>query len=285
MSDPTCLLGLGLIGIGRHWGAVDTGVPSESDALSFLEFSVEQGVTFFDTAPAYGLSEFRLGRFLRDLSPELRAGLRIATKFGEHWDAKTGGTYVDHGFDALVRSLETSLEILGGQIDLLQVHKSSLEVLRSDDLLKAIEYARSLGVPAFGVSANEETAIAFALRSNTFEAVQMPLNAQSTQFAHLAAQASDLGKFIVANRPFNMGQVIADLGQPSLGRLRDVQVGAFEAVCRLVRHGVVLSGTKNKRHLADNLCAFREALLRTRGVGDVESREERIFSLGHQEQE
>lgn len=217
----------------------------------------------------------------------MRAGLRIATKFGEHWDPKTGGTYVDHGFDALVRSLETSLEILGGRVDLLQVHKSSLEVLRSDDLLKAIEYARSLGVSAFGVSASasEEAAIAFALRSNTFEAVQMPLNAQSTQFAHLAAQASDLGKFIVANRPFNMGQVIADLGQPSLGRLRDVQVGAFEAVCRLVRHGVVLSGTKNKRHLADNLSAFHEALLRTRGVGDVESQEERIFSLGHQEQE
>lgn len=54
-------LGLGLTGIGRVWGAASKPVPSESEARALLEKAFELGIQVYDTAPAYGLSERRLG--------------------------------------------------------------------------------------------------------------------------------------------------------------------------------------------------------------------------------
>src|SRR5512133_999088 len=106
VDSQTSQLGLGLIGIGKPWGVVPHEIPSESEALSFLEFAFDLGIRYFDTAPSYGdgVSEQRLGRFLRGLSPSDRSRVIVATKFGEHWNSGTGEPYADHSFDALRRS-------------------------------------------------------------------------------------------------------------------------------------------------------------------------------------
>jgi len=79
-------LGLGLIGIGREWGHVQTGVPDSESVQDFLRFAYDSGIRFYDTAPSYAYSEERLGFFLNGLSPEQRKTVVIATKFGETWD-------------------------------------------------------------------------------------------------------------------------------------------------------------------------------------------------------
>ena len=58
-------IGLGTWQIGADWGDVD-----DSTAEKVLATAVENGVTFFDTADCYGegLSESRLGRFVKTLS-------------------------------------------------------------------------------------------------------------------------------------------------------------------------------------------------------------------------
>ena len=65
-------LGCGLIAIGRPWGTTAE-VPSEAEAIDFLQFAYDSGIRFFDTAPSYGLSEERLGHFLDLLTPQQRA--------------------------------------------------------------------------------------------------------------------------------------------------------------------------------------------------------------------
>ena len=60
--------GLGLIGIGKPWGFVDPEVPDESQAIALLEKAFVLGVRYFDTAPSYGSSEERLGKFLAALA-------------------------------------------------------------------------------------------------------------------------------------------------------------------------------------------------------------------------
>ncbi len=60
-------LGLGLIGIGRPWGNKQT-IPAEDASIALIHGAIEQGITFFDTAPAYGESEEILGKPLRGLS-------------------------------------------------------------------------------------------------------------------------------------------------------------------------------------------------------------------------
>ena len=61
--------GLGLIGIGKPWGFANPEVPDESQAMALLEKAFALGVRYFDTAPSYGSSEERLGRFLAALAP------------------------------------------------------------------------------------------------------------------------------------------------------------------------------------------------------------------------
>src|ERR1035438_1526455 len=124
---------LGLIGIGKPWGYAHAEVPDERQARALLDRAYQLGVRYYDTAPSYGVSEERLAGFLATLTPVERAGLRIATKFGEHWDAAKGEPFVDHSFEALARSLDGSLRRLG-RIDILQLHKTTPEVLRSADL-------------------------------------------------------------------------------------------------------------------------------------------------------
>lgn len=106
-------LGCGLIGIGRPWGFVATQVPTEAEAFSFLEHAFRLGIRYFDTAPSYARSEARLGSFLRGLTREQRKEVVVATKFGESWDETAQDVVVDHSLDALTRSLDQSLNLLG----------------------------------------------------------------------------------------------------------------------------------------------------------------------------
>ena len=63
MSDEqSTKLALGTVQLGVPYGAANTtGLPSESDALRILAVARELGITQFDTASAYGLSEERIG--------------------------------------------------------------------------------------------------------------------------------------------------------------------------------------------------------------------------------
>jgi aryl-alcohol dehydrogenase-like predicted oxidoreductase len=105
-------LGSGLTRLGRPWGVRDAPIPTDAEAQRFLETALAVGVCHFDTAPSYGASEERLGRYLKALGAEARRALFVATKFGEQWDAETGALSVDHSYEALARSLEVSLRRL-----------------------------------------------------------------------------------------------------------------------------------------------------------------------------
>src|SRR4051794_6563747 len=199
--------GLGTIGIGKPWGFANPVVPPEDQAMELLERAVALGVRYFDTAPSYGISEERLGRFLRTLKPTDRAVLTIATKFGEHWDADAGAPFVDHSYDALARSLDGSLERLG-RIDYLQLHKTTPEALRSPDLARAWQYAAACGVHAIGASVSDLESAHIALGEKSFTILQFPYNAAQTTFGGILSDANARGVRVAINRPFGMGRML-----------------------------------------------------------------------------
>jgi aryl-alcohol dehydrogenase-like predicted oxidoreductase len=239
-------LGLGLIGIGRAWGHVNPIVPPESDAVRLLDSALALGVHYLDTAPSYGLSEPRLGRWLSQLNASERARLTIATKFGEHWDAARGEPYVDHSYDGLRRSFDRSLELLG-RIDVLQLHKSTPEVLRSDALSRAWEYAIAAGVRSIGPSVSDLASAGITLADARYSVMQLPFNRNARQFEDVLERAGHLR--VVANRPFAMGAIL--YGDAAVDK-RD----AFAFVLGWLRAGVVLTGTKSAEHLAENVAAW-----------------------------
>jgi aryl-alcohol dehydrogenase-like predicted oxidoreductase len=249
-------LGAGLIGIGRKWGHVETSIPSEEEVTAFLNFAYQNEIRYFDTAPAYGSSEQRLGKFLATLSTNERENVIVATKFGEHWNPESQTTYVDHSFDALVNSLDQSVKRLG-KVDVLQVHKSSPDVLGSEDLYKAIDYAKKLGIQKFGASVSDIASAQIVCHSNVFSVVQLPYNSLNTTFSDVIQEALERDKLVVINRPFNMGETLYQTREAK--DPQSLRTDAYKFIVNSIPMGLVLTGTKSISHLRENIDAFAEA--------------------------
>ena len=130
------LLGLGTVKLGRNAGvkfpqAFD--LPDDEAVVSLLETARELGVNLLDTAPAYGLSEQRLGQ----LRPGRREDWVIATKAGEHFE--NGASRFDFTPAAIRGSVENSLRLLRTDyLDAVLIHSDGVEEA-GDRFLPAIE--------------------------------------------------------------------------------------------------------------------------------------------------
>jgi aryl-alcohol dehydrogenase-like predicted oxidoreductase len=257
MSQLHVKLGLGLIGIGRQWGHADVEVPEEARVFEFLKGAYDLNVDFFDCAASYGSSEERLGKFLQTLSREQRDRITIATKFGDHWDDKTKNSYVDHSFDALRTSLDRSLSRLG-KIDILQLHKTTLQVLESDDIRQAWDYAREKGISRFGASVSDLESGRMVCESDVFSIIQFPYNMENAMFGEIIDLAEEKHKLVLTNRPFGMGKLLYDEAQAAIDKKKR-QIEAYSFILQKKFHGYILSGTKSLGHLRENIEAFRIA--------------------------
>jgi aryl-alcohol dehydrogenase-like predicted oxidoreductase len=242
-------LGLGTIGIGRAWGYANAIVPSEEESRSVLESAVEAGYKFFDTAPSYGWSDQRLGSFL---DAKGAGGLTIATKFGEGWNFERGETFIDHSYDGLCRSLDRSMELLG-RIDVLQLHKTNPDVLRSPDLRRAWDYAESLGIRQIGPSVSDLESAELAVAEPRYSVIQAPYNRADHRFEAVLRRAADRGMLVITNRPFAMGEMLH-------GDVPTTEEDALAFVLNQQFGGVILTGSKNSEHIRRNAAAFRSVL-------------------------
>jgi aryl-alcohol dehydrogenase-like predicted oxidoreductase len=250
-------LGLGIIGLGKPWGHAPSQVPSERDAIDFLEFAFQSGIRYFDSAPSYGIAEERLGKFLRSLPHGERDQFVVATKFGERWDASRGEPFVDHSYDALCRSLDRSLQHLQ-RIDILQLHKTTPEALRSPDLDRAWEYARQAQIPLLGASVSDLESAAIVIANAHYSCIQLPLNSVNRKFCTSVEAAAARDMWLAINRPFAMGAML-------YGDLPVSHEDAFRFVLQHRFRGVVLTGTRSPAHLQQNCAAFHQALSQTSG--------------------
>jgi aryl-alcohol dehydrogenase-like predicted oxidoreductase len=245
-------LGLGLVSLGRRWGFRPGEPPSPDEGLGLLRHALARGVCFFDTAPAYGASETILGNFLREIGGR-RDELTIATKMGEHWIEATSETRDDHSFAALRDSIDESLRRLG-RIDIMQIHRATLDNIFSDDVLKAVDYCRSKGIETFGVSSSDVETTRAALGSDLYSVVQFPYSRTNTKFAPMFEAASRASKMVLVNRPFAMGELIPEDAAAKLNTMRN----ALSFIREQRFNGHILTGTRNPVHLDETVSAFAE---------------------------
>jgi aryl-alcohol dehydrogenase-like predicted oxidoreductase len=249
--------GLGLIGIGRAWGYRQDPIPSEALVNQLLSHALRLGIRFLDTAPAYGNSEERLGEFLNTLNSEEVAQLIVATKCGEHWDAQSGLTYVDHSYAALCHSLDNSLRKLR-KVDVLQLHKSTPPVLRDITVHKAFEYAISRGVRTFGASVSDLESATIAIQHEMYSYIQFPFNLANRALEQAFDLADKHGKKIIVNRPFDEGRLLYT--EAGKGNSPEALAEAYRFILQRSFRGVILSGTKLLAHLGSNWSAFQSAM-------------------------
>ena len=161
---------------------------SNEDSDSILEAAWDMGIRYYDTAPLYGhgLSEKRVGRIL---SQKPREEFTISTKIGRLLVPLSEGTRFeqmrdneglairyDYSAEAVIRSVESSLERLGlDRIDILLCHdidrwthgdeQPGIYEAAAKGALPALHDLRDQGViRAFGLGVNESAVCVRVLR-------------------------------------------------------------------------------------------------------------------------
>jgi aryl-alcohol dehydrogenase-like predicted oxidoreductase len=190
------VIGLGAWQLGADWGEV-----TEEDAHTALTAAVDSGVTFIDTADAYGdgRSEQVIGSFAKD-----RPGLFVATKMGRRLPQEPENYTLDN-FRAWTDRSRTNLGV--DTLDLVQLHCPPTPVFSTDAVYDALDtLVAEKRIKAYGVSVEKvDEALAAIARPNT-ASVQIIFNALRLKpLEKVLPAAAAAGVGIIARVPLASG--------------------------------------------------------------------------------
>jgi aryl-alcohol dehydrogenase-like predicted oxidoreductase len=238
-------LGLGTVKIGRNRDVKYPRafeLPSDAEVERLLDTALAEGVTLWDTAPAYGRAEERLGPFVA----RHRARLLLCGKAGESFD-DAGSTH-DFRAEAIVQSVEQSLvRLRTDHLDLLLLHSDGrdTEILEQTDALEGLQRLRSAGKIRFaGMSAKTERGIDAAGAS--LDVVMAPYSAARPEHAEALRRVAARGCGVLAIKVLDQGH-----------RADAVRESLHHALGQEFVHAVVL-GTSSATHLAEAARHVRE---------------------------
>ncbi len=201
-------LGFGAFKIGRNEKVKypqPYDLPDDATVERLLNGVLDLGVNLIDTAPAYGLSEERIGRCL---SPR-RGEFVLSTKVGEQFI--NGESTYDFSGIAVRASVALSLRRLKTDvIDILFVHSNGddLTIQQQTDLVPTLQklkhagYVRSLGFSG-KTPAGAAAALAWA------DAVMVEYHLQDTSHAGVISSAAERGVGVVVKKGLSSGHLPA----------------------------------------------------------------------------
>jgi aryl-alcohol dehydrogenase-like predicted oxidoreductase len=138
-------IGLGCMGMSRGYGPPG----SRSDMIAVIRSAVERGVTFFDTAEAYGDNEELVGEALAPSAGQVI----VATKFGFAFDATGNIAGLNSRPENIRQVTDASLQRLRVEtIDLLYQHRVDPQVPIEDVAGTVKELIQDGKVKHFGMS-------------------------------------------------------------------------------------------------------------------------------------
>ncbi|MDH3946455.1 MAG: aldo/keto reductase [Chromatiales bacterium] len=177
-------------------GCQPLGLPEmhEDDVGRLLDMALEAGVNLLDTAPAYGLSEERLGRHLAGR----RGDVILVTKLGygvpgcPDWT----GECIRRGVDLALERLQTDY------LDIALLHSCGLETLEQSEVVEALEKARAQGKLRLAGYSGENNALEFAIASGAFQVIETSVNfLDQAGMDGAVKQAGLAGLGVLAKRP------------------------------------------------------------------------------------
>ena len=256
-------LGLGTVKFGRNAGVKyprPFDLPSDQQALTLLETAWELGINLLDTAPAYGVSEERLGRLLQ----HCRRDWVIATKVGEEF--VDGISRFDFSGPATEASVERSLRRLGVEVlDIVLIHSdgNDLKILEQEAVLTTLLNLKQAGlVRAVGISTKT---VAGSLRAvDCCDLVMLTYNRRELSELPAIRAAHAANKGILIKKALQSGH-LPEGAQPD----------SLQAALRFVyaQPGVdsVVIGTLNPDHLWANVRAVERVLADANKNGDPQT--------------
>lgn len=251
-------IALGTVKIGRNTGVRYPQafvLPDDAALDRLLGTARELGINLLDTAPAYGSSEERLGRWLRG---GRRQDWVLCTKCGEDFDG------VQSRFDfspAHTRaSVERSLRRLGTDyLDIVLLHSNGddLAILDDSGALEMLRQLRHEGlVRAFGISAKT---LPGALRAaQCCDVAMLAYNPEDTSMAPALAACAAEGCAVLVKKAFGSGHLCTT---------PDGVRGCLQTIYAAPGIASVVIGTLNAQHLRENVAAALKAIDAVAGNG------------------
>lgn len=227
------------------------GAAGRAQVLALMQANLDLGIDLFDSAPMYGESEANIGHALG--SGRLKPGARpplIATKVLQP-DAAGARQQIAHSFS-----------VIGGRIDLLQIHNMAgwREVLPLLAELKAEGRIRATGVTHYDPGAFGE--IEQAMRTGQADVIQIPWNLMERRVEQrLIPLARDLNLGVLVMTPirplFSRSGVLTKLQSVDLSPWRPLGVTDAGSLCLkylLSKHpsAVLLPATSRTERVASN---------------------------------
>lgn len=280
-------LGYGSMGLRgpRTWGVR---VVTDDEAERFLNAVLDAGINFIDTAPDYGASEERIGRFLGTRRNEFI----LATKCGCVYTQREDKLDLDHVWkpEVIRRNVETSLQRLRtDHLDLLQFHGGDAETLQREGLIDLLMDLRDQGLVRFiGVSSSLPN-LGPLVTLGVFDTFQIPYSCLASQHRELIERAAETGAGIILRGGIAQGGPDAVIQRPQLNqvwelaRLNELLPPNMVPAEMILRYTLshpncdtTIVGTCNRDHLEENIAAAIRGPLPPDLYSAIESRIESV---------
>ena len=202
-------IGFGAFKIGRNTGIkYPSGydLPDEAHVHQLLNGVLDLGINYIDTAPAYGLSEERIGNAISHRRDEYILSIKAGEQY-EH--GKSTFDFSKKGFTA---SIQRSLQLLKTEsIDLVYIHSNGndLQILNETDAVETLHTLKEQGlVKAIGFSGKTaegaEAALAWA------DAVMVEYNLDNRSHEDVMSRAKAQGIGVVVKKGLASGSLNPD---------------------------------------------------------------------------
>lgn len=245
-------LGLGTVKFGRNQQVkYPTGfeLPSDEEILALLDLAQEMGINFLDTAPAYGISEERLG----DLLGPRRDDWVIMSKAGE--DFIDGASHFDFSAGAITQSVERTLfRLRTDRVECLLLHSDGddIDVIDHSGAVEALQKLKEKGlVRSYGISTKTVVGGLRAIELG-LDAVMVTYNPWHTEEEPILDAAMETGTSVFLKKALGSGW----FGE---GEAPENPVGeSFQFIFDHPATTSAIVGTINPQHLRENVETLAE---------------------------
>ncbi|MCH9046951.1 MAG: aldo/keto reductase [SAR324 cluster bacterium] len=200
------------------------GRSGRAQVLDLMRANLNAGVNLFDSAPMYGHSEANIGPAVAPLDRDGAGAYFIATKV------------LQSTLAGAKRQIENSFAVIGGRIDLLQIHNMAgwRDVLPYLAELKAAGRIGATGVTHYDSAAFRE--IEKAMRTGLADVIQIPYNVMEREVERrLLPLAREMNLGVLVMTPicplFRRGSLLQRLKGLDLTPYRSFGIGDVGSLC------------------------------------------------------
>jgi len=265
----------------RTWGVR---VVSEEAAERFMNAVLDAGINFIDTAPDYGISEERIGRYISSRRDEFYLATKCGCAYIQHEDHLE----INHIWkrDVVERNLETSLRRLQTDyVDVLQFHGGDAETLDREGLIDLLLEFRAQGMIRFLGASSSLPHLPALIDLGVFDTFQIPYSCLAPEHHDLITRAAESGAGIIIRGGIAHGGPDAEIQRPALNdiwqqaRLDELLPDGIRRAELILRYTLThphchttIVGTCNLEHLNENLAVVAKGPLPSSLYEQVTSR-------------